>query len=222
MIRIFDEVLKEVVKNEFPGYTERVSNIFHIRITELPISDRLRDLRQDHLNCLIRVSGVVTRRTGVFPQMLSIAYECSSCHEIIGPFPFTALESKPSTCPGCSLTGTFRINPSKTEYGNYQRITLQESPGTVPPGRVPRYKEVVLLGDLTDIARPGEEIEVTGVYMHSHVGVAKDRSGFPVFGTIIEANCIQKRGVGTTTGLSDADIARVKELAQDPQVTLHF
>jgi DNA replication licensing factor MCM2 len=34
-------------------------------------------------------------------------------------------------------------------------------------GRVPRYKDIILLGDLIDIARPGEEVEVTGIYRHS-------------------------------------------------------
>lgn len=47
-------------------------------------------------------------------------------------------------------------------YRNFQRLTLQESPGTVEAGRVPRHKEVILLNDLIDCARPGEEIEVTG------------------------------------------------------------
>ena len=41
--------------------------------------------------------------------------------------------------------------------------------GAVPPGRVPRHKGVVLLADLIDIARPGEEVEVTGVYVHSYL-----------------------------------------------------
>jgi len=45
-------------------------------------------------------------------------------------------------------------------------VTLQETPGTVPPGRVPRQKEVILLADLIDTAKPGEEVEVTGIYMH--------------------------------------------------------
>ena len=88
----------------------------------------------------------------------------------------------------------------------------------VPPGRVPRYKEVLLLGDLADIARPGEEIEVTGIYMHSQLGFSRDRSGFPVFGTVIEANSVLKRGGYSNTGLTDADVARMKQLAQDPQV----
>lgn len=37
-------------------------------------------------------------------------------------------------------------------------MTLQESPGSVPPGRLPRHREVVLLWDLIDSAKPGEEI----------------------------------------------------------------
>ena len=37
-------------------------------------------------------------------------------------------------------------------------MTLQESPGSVPPGRLPRHREVVLLWDLIDSAKPGEEV----------------------------------------------------------------
>lgn len=46
----------------------------------------------------------------------------------------------------------------QTIYRNYQKLTIQESPGTVPAGRLPRHKEVILLNDLIDCARPGEEI----------------------------------------------------------------
>jgi len=37
-------------------------------------------------------------------------------------------------------------------------MTLQESPGSVPAGRLPRHREVVLLWDLIDTAKPGEEV----------------------------------------------------------------
>ena len=53
----------------------------------------------------------------------------------------------------------------RTVYRNYQKVTLQESPGSVPPGRLPRSKEVVLLNDLVDSVRPGEEVVVTGEEM---------------------------------------------------------
>jgi len=46
----------------------------------------------------------------------------------------------------------------QTVYRNYQKMTLQESPGSVPAGRLPRHREVILLWDLIDSAKPGEEV----------------------------------------------------------------
>ncbi len=43
-------------------------------------------------------------------------------------------------------------------YRNYQRITIQESPGKVAAGRLPRSKDAILLADLVDSCRPGDEI----------------------------------------------------------------
>jgi len=40
----------------------------YVRVRDLPVEDKLRDLRQVHLNALIKFKGVVTKRTGVFPQ----------------------------------------------------------------------------------------------------------------------------------------------------------
>ena len=57
-----------------------------------------------------------------------------------------------------------QLNVAETVYRNYQKITVQESPGTVPAGRLPRHKEVVLLHDLINRARPGEEVTVTGTH----------------------------------------------------------
>ena len=168
-----------------------------MRITDIPISDKLRDLRQGHLNGLIRVSGVVTKRSTVFPQLKAVCYNCQSCGLLVGPFRTLegGFENRPGMCPGCQTAGgqAFKINHAKSEYDNYQTITLQESPGSVPPGRVPRYKDVVLLGDLIDVVRPGEEVEITGIYMHRCQRVSNDKTGFPVFSTQIEANCVQKK-----------------------------
>ena len=46
----------------------------------------------------------------------------------------------------------------QTVYQNYQRITIQESPGKVAAGRLPRSKDAILLADLVDHCRPGDEI----------------------------------------------------------------
>ena len=213
MLQIFDEVLKDVVLKEFPHYAQ-IAQELHVRIVNLPISDRLRDLRQNDLNNLIRVSGVVTRRTDVYPQIKAQAYDCSACGQQYGPFPEDKL--KPAQCLGCGQ-GVLRANPQRSEYRNYQKINLQESPGSVPPGRVPRYKEVELLGDLIDIARPGEEIDVIGIYCHTQ-GQPNKLGGFPVYGTHIKANCIQKKAGSGNSGLSEEDKRMIRELSQDPAI----
>jgi len=211
MLQIFDEVLKDVVLKDFPHYAQ-IAQELHVRIIELPISDRLRDLRQNDLNNLIRVSGVVTRRTDVYPQVKAMAYDCAQCAAAYGPYPDD--KAKPIQCLTCG--GALRANPQRSEYRNYQKINLQESPGSVPPGRVPRYKEVELLGDLIDIARPGEEIDVVGIYTHTNTNPTKD--GFPVYGTHIKANCIQKKNQAANSGLSEEDKRIIRELSQDPAI----
>jgi DNA replication licensing factor MCM2 len=163
---------------------------------------------------------VVTRRTGVFPQLLAVAYDCVTCGTTFGPVPARGGEARPDICFGCNGRGPFRINNVKTEYGNFQNLILQETPGTVPPGRVPRSKDIILLGDLIDIARPGEDVEVTGIYTHAqHQGaIGKKLSGFPVFNTVIEANSIQKKSGGSNAEWSEEDKKKIVHLSKDPRV----
>jgi DNA replication licensing factor MCM2 len=67
--------------------------------------------------------------------MTSIVFDCSQCGGLLGPFRNDVTEIKPHSCTHCQAFGPFRVNPTKTQYGNYQKMTLQESPGSVPPGK---------------------------------------------------------------------------------------
>lgn len=84
-------------------------------------------------------------------------------------------------------------------------MTIQETPGTVPPGRVPRQKEVLLFNDLVDSARPGDEVEVTGIYINRFDYFSNVKHGFPVFTTTIEANFIRRYGDEDLVDLTDED-----------------
>ena len=80
-------------------------------------------------------------------------YNCvrPGCGFTIGPIVVDwTSEHKPRKCPNCQSGGPFILDSEHTVYRNFQRITIQESPGTVPAGRLPRQKEVVLLADLID------------------------------------------------------------------------
>lgn len=221
VLEIFDEAAYSVVLAFFPDYGQ-VHDEVHVRITDLQITENLRDLRREDLNALIRVSGVVTRRTSVFPQLFSIKYNCAKCQFLYGPYLVKGGSENstkpPTSCLNCEGNGPFNINSQQTLYRNYQRITIQESPGTVPPGRVPRTKEVILTNDLKDVAKPGELVDVTGVYLNSFDAFLNTKHGFPVFTTMIEANYLAKPREIEQENLTEEDLKAIQDLAKDPMV----
>ena len=219
ILPIFDQVALEVALYHYPDY-ERIHSELHVRITDLPVSYTLRQLRQSHLNCLVRVSGVVTRRTGVFPQLKYVKFDCTKCGVTLGPFPQdSSSEVKLSFCQNCTSRGPFTLNSEKTVYRNYQKLMLQESPGTVPAGRLPRHREVILLWDLIDSAKPGEEVEITGVYRNNYDAQLNNKNGFPVFATILEANHVVKSH-DQLAGfrLTEEDEREIRALSRDPKI----
>lgn len=219
ILPVFDEVAFDVILLYYPSY-DRIHPEIHVRIADLPTSATLRDLRQSHLNSLVRVSGVVTRRSGVFPQLKYVKFDCLSCGAVLGPFwQDSHQEVKISYCSNCSRRGPFRVNNEQTVYRNYQKMTLQESPGSVPPGRLPRHREVILLWDLVDSVKPGDEIEVTGMYRNNFDAALNTRQGFPVFATVLEANHIAKRDDAYAAfRLTEDDEHEIRALARDERI----
>ncbi|KAL8106483.1 hypothetical protein AgCh_030029 [Apium graveolens] len=219
VLEVMEEVANKVVFELHPNY-KQIHQKIYVRITNLPVYDQIRNIRQIHLNTMIRIGGVVTRRSGVFPQLQQVKYDCNKCGMVLGPFfQNSYAEVKVGSCPECQSKGPFTINIEQTLYRNYQKLTLQESPGIVPAGRLPRYKEVILLNDLIDCARPGEEIEVTGIYTNNFDLSLNTKNGFPVFATVIEANYVtKKQDLFSAYKLTQEDKEEIENLSKDPRI----
>ncbi|XP_012152928.1 DNA replication licensing factor Mcm2 [Megachile rotundata] len=219
MLEIFDEVAKELVLTIFPSY-ERVTSEIHVRISELPLIEEIRTFRKLHLNQLVRTLGVVTATTGVLPQLSVVKYDCTKCGYILGPFVQNQnSEVKPGSCPECQSVGPFMINMEQTIYRNYQKITIQESPGKIPAGRIPRSKDCILLSDLCDRCKPGDEVDVTAIYTNSYDGSLNTEQGFPVFATVLLANHLQvKDSKEIVESLTEEDISSIIALSKDHRI----
>ncbi|MCL7047802.1 hypothetical protein MKW94_000201 [Papaver nudicaule] len=225
VLEVMEDVAERVVFNLHPNYKNIHQKIF-VRITSFPVFDQIRNIRQIHLNTMIRIEGVVTRRSGVFPQLQKVKYDCNNCCSVLGAFLQNSYsevkegsEVKVGSCPECLLKGPFTVNMEQTVYRNYQKLTLQESPGTVPAGRVPRHVAVTLLNDLIDCARPGEEIEVTGVYTNNFDLSLNTQNGCPVFATVVVANYVTKKGdFFSAYKLTQEDKHEIEKLAKDPRI----
>ncbi|RHY04627.1 hypothetical protein DYB36_010533 [Aphanomyces astaci] len=218
MLSLLDEVARDVVLSLFPYYDTIHKEVF-VRILDLPGTEKIRDLRTAHLNFLIKVSGVVTRRTSVFPQLQLVKFNCVACGAILGYElrnysvkqrgfrPFTQhknAELSLNACPECQSKGPFSLNTSQTIYRNYQKLTLQESPSSVPPGRVPRSKEVILLADLIDKVRGDLNVLMVG-----DPGTAK--SQFLKFVQATAPRAVYTTGKGGALVLADKGVCLIDE-----------
>ncbi|CBK22994.2 uncharacterized protein [Blastocystis hominis] len=217
VLDMLNEGAKRVVLSEFPSY-EEVHKDIYVRFRDFAVLESLRDLRSSSLGKLIRTQGVVTRRTSVFPQMLYVAFRCSFCNQIMeGIKQLPDREVKPDMCVFCQRKGGLQLCTENTVFRNYQKITLQESPGSVEAGRIPRSKEVILTADLIDVARPGDEVDVVGLYTNNFDMSLNTTKGFPVFSTVIEANNVSLlKDVMGSSALSHEDEQAIRGLAADP------
>eukprot|EP00826_Nyctotherus_ovalis_P002657 TRINITY_DN10536_c0_g1_i6.p1 TRINITY_DN10536_c0_g1~~TRINITY_DN10536_c0_g1_i6.p1 ORF type:complete len:648 (-),score=199.16 TRINITY_DN10536_c0_g1_i6:796-2739(-) len=218
MLPILDQVAYDAILEVFPAYAS-ISKAVYVKIKDLPVEDKLRDLRQAHLRGLIKVRGVVTKRTGVYPQLKSVTYECTACGTLRGPF-YVGGGDDPRTgiCNICQSANRYKIYDQETVYVNYQMLTIQETPGTVPAGRVPRQKDVILINDNIDVAKPGDEVEITGIFSHHFDYGMNIKHGFPVFSTSIKANYVRKLGDMDIEELTEEDLAEIRELSRDPNI----
>lgn len=217
LIPYLNDVLFDAACKIFPTY-ESIHSEVYFKIREFPLSESLRDLRTTHLNTMIKVQGVITRRYPVYSQLKKIFYICK-CGNRMGPvFQSDISETKLGQCPVCHSNGPFSMDSETTVYRNYQKVTIQESPGSVLPGRVPRHKDVILLGDNIDTARPGDEIEVVGIYTNSFDYSMNVKHGFPVFNTMIEANNIKKVSDINFGHLTRKDKDKIHSYSRKPNI----
>lgn len=118
-------------------------------------------------------------------------------------------------CICCQAEGPFDISKERTAFENFQKIVIQEVSSEVPPGHVPRTQTVILLGDLADSVKPGEEITLTGIYEAKEDLLYNAKSGFPLFSTWIVANSVEKLHEKILEEITDADKDLIVKLSKN-------
>ena len=71
-----------------------------------------------------------------------------------------------------------------------------------------------------DSCKPGDEVELTGIYTNNYDGSLNTANGFPVFATIILANHItRKDNKMIIADLTDDDIKQMNALSKDEKIS---
>ena len=98
------------------------------------------------------------------------------------------IETPTGPCEHCRRSSSYVEIESEAVCYDYQEIKVQEQVQKLGMGSVPRSIVVLLLHDLVDTVKPGDDIVVTGVPIHRWRGTYKDeRCNLE---TVIDANSL--------------------------------
>merc|ERR1719253_1770441 len=226
ILPILNETLLSEAERKFETYRlirATDENELRVAIHSFPLGEPIRELCTKHLNKLVNVTGVVTKRSVVSNQVKRLYLRCAKCNFPSGPFDVQEEKDlKPGSCIECQSKGPWRVDRQKTLYRNHQKVTLQESPSSVEPGKMPRSKEVILTGDMVDSVRPGDKMDLTGIYRCIYDAGTNARTCFPVYRTELFAVHIKCKGDVKEVSITDDMQARIRELAASPNIRERF
>jgi len=226
ILPILNETLLDEAELKFGTYRlikDTDENELRVAIHGFPIREPIRELCTKHLNKLVNINGVVTKRSGVFNQVKRLHLRCAKCNFPCGPFDVVdEKDLRPGSCVECQSRGPWRVDRQKTLYQNFQKITLQESPSSVEPGKMPRSKDVIITGDQVDSIRPGDELQLTGVYRCLYDAATNARTCFPVYRTQIDAVHVHRKGDVKLIQITDDQQQQILELAKCPNIRERF
>merc|ERR1719464_1636071 len=99
-------------------------------------------------------------------------------------------------------------------YKDYQKFSVQEAPESSPAGQIPRSIEVVCEGDLADKAKPGDRVQVTGVYRPFAPAMSDFTTG--VWPARLIATDVQLIKEMTEAPFVSDDVKNIKAIASRP------
>ena len=182
-----------------------------------------RTLSSTHLNHMVSLEGIVTRCSLVRPKVIkSVHY-----NEKKKMFHFREYKDQTMTANGANTSSVYpqedeEGNPLITEYGyctyrDHQTISIQEMPERAPAGQLPRGVDVILDDDLVDKVKPGDRVQLVGIYRS--LGNRNAGHSSALFKTVVLANNVvmlsSKSGGGIATAtITDTDIRNINKVAK--------
>lgn len=130
----------------------------------------VREVKSSHLGKLITIRGVTTRVSEVKPAVVVTAYTCDTCgNEVfqeVKSRQFVPLSECPSKeCVANNSKGQLFPSTRASKFLAFQEVRLQEIADQVPVGHIPRSITMHLKGPLVRSVKPGDSVDISGVYM---------------------------------------------------------
>ncbi|XP_063779730.1 maternal DNA replication licensing factor mcm3 isoform X1 [Pseudophryne corroboree] len=176
-----------------------------------------RSLTAGFLGNLVCIEGIVTKCSLVRPKVMRSVHYCPATKKTLERkyTDLTSLEPFPSSA--IYPTQDEENNPLETEFGlstykDHQTLTIQEMPEKAPAGQLPRSVDIIADDDLVDRCKPGDRVQIVGIYRC----LPSKQGGFTsgTFRTILLANNIKAMSKEIAPTFSGDDVAKIKKFCK--------
>eukprot|EP00521_Asterionellopsis_glacialis_P014452 CAMPEP_0195308248 /NCGR_PEP_ID=MMETSP0707-20130614/38125_1 /TAXON_ID=33640 /ORGANISM="Asterionellopsis glacialis, Strain CCMP134" /LENGTH=820 /DNA_ID=CAMNT_0040372511 /DNA_START=101 /DNA_END=2563 /DNA_ORIENTATION=+ len=237
-LRALEAACHSLASEERPGYDKedvKIKVALSGPVGAKPSSPR--GLTSSALRQLVCVEGVATKVSAIKPKVVKSVHYCPATKQhqareyVDATDPqlgLNAVDASGRELPDRIINITPTVYPTKdndgntleTEYGlstfkDHQTITLQEMPERAPMGQMPRSVELVLDHDLVDKIKPGDRVQIVGVYRALATSASGQASTTGVYKTVVLVNNVQilGRDVSHLT-FSSQDIRNIRSIAK--------
>ncbi|XP_041967540.1 MCM3 minichromosome maintenance deficient 3 (S. cerevisiae), like isoform X2 [Alosa sapidissima] len=176
-----------------------------------------RSLSARFLGNLVCVEGIVTKCSLVRPKIMRSVHYCPATKKTLERkyTDLTSLDAFPSS--SIYPTKDEENNPLETEFGlcrykDHQTLTVQEMPEKAPAGQLPRSVDIIVNDDLVDKVKPGDRVQLVGVYRCLPAKQGGFTSG--TFRTILLVNNIKLMSKEIVPTFSADDISKIKKFCK--------
>ncbi|KAJ2659387.1 MCM DNA helicase complex subunit [Coemansia sp. RSA 1200] len=167
VVPIMDYVLTELYMEQFPDAdVELVQADLKVRPYNLSSTTNMRELNPSDIDKLVSIRGMLIRSSSVIPDMERAFFRCQQCDWTTTVGIDRGAIVEPTQCgnTACLQKETVGLVHNRSSFADKQLSRLQETPEVIPDGQTPHSLTLVTHDELVDVAKPGDRLEITGIY----------------------------------------------------------
>ncbi|KAK4477135.1 hypothetical protein RD792_016346, partial [Penstemon davidsonii] len=192
VLAIFDIVLMDLVSR----INDKFEKHIQARIYNLKSSTAMRNLNPSDVEKMVSLKGMIIRCSSIIPEIREAVFRCLVCGYHSDPIVVDRGRiSEPTICgkQECLSKNSMTLVHNRCRFADKQVVRLQETPDDIPEGGTPHTVSLLMHDKLVDAGKPGDRVEVTGIYRAMGVRIGQtQRTVKSIYKTYIDCLHIKK------------------------------
>ncbi|EFA75984.1 MCM family protein [Heterostelium album PN500] len=170
MIQLTEQEINNIFTTIYPEVLDEVTGVLtdpiELHPFNLKTTKPMRQLNPSDIDQIISIRGLIIRTSPLIPELKTGFFQCSVCNFTVETEAVKQKIVEPTRCPNqnCKILSSMKLVHNRCSFFDKQFIKLQETPDAIPEGETPHTVSMFVYRDLIDIGKPGDRVEITGVF----------------------------------------------------------